>query len=274
MNTKIKIKPKDKEELIEIIKKECKEKGWECDLNFIDTSLITDMSYLLNKETKLENFNGNISEWDVSNVWNMREMFYASVFNKDISKWDVSKVKIMSGMFFSSKFNNNINNWNTANVTDMSYMFYDSKFNKDIGEWNVSNVTEMYRMFCASVFNKDISKWDVSKVKDMSNMFHGSIFNRNISKWDVSKVENMEYMFKCSKIKKIPCWDYFKVNKIEEIFDDCNKLKKELPKWYQFNHIKIGEERKKIYEAYLKKERFSNTINNKLVIKNTKANKI
>ena len=32
-------------------------------------------------------FNGDISNWDVSNVTNMSEMFYLSKFNGDISKW-------------------------------------------------------------------------------------------------------------------------------------------------------------------------------------------
>ena len=41
-------------------------------------------------------FNGDISEWDTSNVNNMYEAFaYASAFNSDISKWDTSKVQDM-----------------------------------------------------------------------------------------------------------------------------------------------------------------------------------
>ena len=37
-------------------------------------------------------FNGDISNWDVSNVTNMQRMFEDAQFNGDISKWDVSKV--------------------------------------------------------------------------------------------------------------------------------------------------------------------------------------
>ena len=44
-------------------------------------------------------FDGDISEWDVSNVTNMYEMFYASKFNGDISNWKVSKVETMEEMF-------------------------------------------------------------------------------------------------------------------------------------------------------------------------------
>ena len=65
------IQPKNKNELIDIIRQEIALKGKNCDLNFIDTSLITNMSDLF-----LEiDFNGDISNWDISNVLNMNFMF-------------------------------------------------------------------------------------------------------------------------------------------------------------------------------------------------------
>jgi surface protein len=56
-------------------------------------------------------FNGDISQWNVSNVTNMDRTFVKSQFNGDISKWDVSKVEGMVGMFKNSKFNGDISNW-------------------------------------------------------------------------------------------------------------------------------------------------------------------
>ena len=47
--------------------------------------------------------NGNISNWDVSNVTNMERMFSGSSFNQDISSWDVSNVTNMSEMFQSAQ---------------------------------------------------------------------------------------------------------------------------------------------------------------------------
>ena len=38
-------------------------------------------------------FNQDISNWDVSNVINMDEMFNRLSFNQDLSNWDVLKVK-------------------------------------------------------------------------------------------------------------------------------------------------------------------------------------
>ena len=108
-------KPKTKEELREIIKKELVSQGADADLNFIDVSEITDMSDLFDG---MNIGNIKIDQWDVSNVTNMCEMFwYAENFNSDISMWDVS------------------------NVTNMSYMFCGAKsFNGKISEWNVSKV--------------------------------------------------------------------------------------------------------------------------------------
>ena len=87
--------PKTKEELRKIIKQKIESEGNECDLNDIDTSNITDMSYLFLESE----FNGDISNWDVSNVIDMRYMFANSKFNGDISKWDVSNVVYKSCMF-------------------------------------------------------------------------------------------------------------------------------------------------------------------------------
>ena len=50
-------------------------------------------------------FNSDISSWDVSNVTNMRYMFYkATLFNQDIGNWDVSNVTDMGLMFGRCRF--------------------------------------------------------------------------------------------------------------------------------------------------------------------------
>ena len=56
--------PKTKNELVKIINNRIAENGTDCDLNDIDTSLITDISWLFNESE----FNGDISNWDVSKV--------------------------------------------------------------------------------------------------------------------------------------------------------------------------------------------------------------
>ena len=90
--------PKTKNELKQLVYKLIIERGYDADLNEIDTSEITDMSYMFNGSY----FNGDISEWDVSNVIDMYCMFYKSKFNGDISHWDVSNVKNMKDIFKAS----------------------------------------------------------------------------------------------------------------------------------------------------------------------------
>ena len=56
-------------------------------------------------------FNGDISNWDVSNVEDMYCMFFGSEFNGDISNWDVSKVENMDGMLTWTPLEKNPPKW-------------------------------------------------------------------------------------------------------------------------------------------------------------------
>ena len=172
------VQPKTKDELVRLLQTNLEYKeDYKVDLNWIDTSLITDMSYLF------------------SNVSQKYGGYGLHVFNGDISKWDVSNVKNMRHMFDGSSFTGDISNWNVSKVEDMSYMFGWSKFNRVISNWDVSKVRNMSAMFAYSRFNKSISKWDVSNVKNMSHMFDGSSFTRDVSNWDVSKVKDHDDAF-------------------------------------------------------------------------------
>ena len=74
-----KVQPKSKKELIKIIN-DSFDKGV-YDLNFIDTSKITDMSELFYLGVKLRKFDKsiqksiNISDWDISNITRRKNMF-------------------------------------------------------------------------------------------------------------------------------------------------------------------------------------------------------
>ena len=98
----------------------------------------------------------DISNWNVSNVKNMKRMFCICKQLKsvgDLSNWDVSNVENMDRMFFyceKIKSVGNLSNWNVSKVTCMSSMFYSCKKLISIGDlsnWNVSNVKDMDYIF-------------------------------------------------------------------------------------------------------------------------------
>ena len=167
-----KVQPKNKEQLKQLINYAFKHNIY--DLNFIDTSEITDMSNLfMNCECDID-----VSNWDVSNVTNMLAMFYCCYdFNCDLSKWDVSNVTNMYSLFRRcNKFTGKgLENWNVSNVTNMKYMFACcNNFNCDLSKWNVSNVENMSYMFnkCYKFEGKGLENWDVSNLKRRENMFN------------------------------------------------------------------------------------------------------
>ena len=98
-------------------------------LNWIDTSKITDMSHLFESLTY---FNGNISEWNVSHVKNMYNMFYGcEYFNQSLNNWDISNVEEMSFMFYKClRFNQPLNNWDISK-TSCRWMFYKCPIKKE-----------------------------------------------------------------------------------------------------------------------------------------------
>ena len=91
--------PKNKEELRDIIKSRIDKEFYWCDLNDIDTSLITDMSSLF----AYSSFTGDISKWNISNVTNMTYMFIGSSFDGDISNWKIPANCHTAYMFLNCK---------------------------------------------------------------------------------------------------------------------------------------------------------------------------
>jgi surface protein len=153
-----------------------------------DLRLVKNLSFMFYKTT---NFNGDISNWDVSSATDMNFMFgLATSFNGDISQWDTSAVTDMGGLFyFASSFNGDISQWNTSAVTRMHSLFaFATSFNTDISQWDTSQVTYMATMFLgASSFNGNLSLWDVSASENMNKMFYDAInMSGNLSAWNVN----------------------------------------------------------------------------------------
>ena len=205
-----------------------------------DVTCVTNMSELFFNTTS---FNEDIGDWDVSKVTDMRKMFFDAIsFNKDIGNWNVSSVIDMSYMFGAwskTSFNQHIGKWDVSKVINMTNMFFNAtSFNQDIGEWNVNSVTNMRRMFysdidtCTSTFNQHIGKWDVSKVNNMEGMFAGTSFNQYIGKWDVSKVNNMEGMFAGTSFNQdIGKWDVSMVTNMRSMLNGASLFNQNISEW-------------------------------------------
>ncbi len=164
-----------------VIIKECEKK--ECyDLSKLDTSQITNMQEIF----KYSMFNGDISNWNVSNVTKMKEMFNsAKEFNSSIGNWDMKNIKSTNNMFYNAEsFNQDINSWDTSNIINMGLMFaYAKKFDKNISKWNLENVKMCFELF----YNADafLDKYNNSlslpkNTKDILEWFNNNKEKMNI----------------------------------------------------------------------------------------------
>ncbi len=86
----------------------------------------------------------DLSKLDVSRIKNMDDVFMYSLFEGDISQWNTSNVTSMDSMFSgTTKFNNDISNWNISKVIDIYGMFNGAtKFNQNISNWCLDNVLD------------------------------------------------------------------------------------------------------------------------------------
>ena len=228
--------------------------------NKIDTSKVKSMYYMFGNNTSISNL--DLSNWNTSNVTNMKSMFRGTALKKlNLNNWDTSNVTDMSFMFSESNniteldlnhlntgkvkdmnnmFNNmkslttlNIENWDTSNVINMSSMFADSKSitSLNLNNWNTGNVTDMNHIFSGTENLKtlNIDKLDTHNVINMQAMFFRalSLKELDLNNWDTSNVTNMSWMFTGAKsITKllIKNWNTSKVTTMTVMFSGMDKL--------------------------------------------------
>ena len=178
-----------------------------------------------------ESIYGNISDWDVSKVTDMKDLFKnATTFNEDISRWKVSSVTTMEGMFSGAM-----------------------KFNGDISSWVVSSVTDMNNMFkSAATFNQNISSWDVAKVTNMASMFENAIrFNQDLSIWDVCAAQkNNADIFFYPSTYVFRGATAFLQNLHTHWPKECNDSPKDIAVLLETLHLSIFETNNKIINSY------------------------
>ncbi len=184
----------------------------EMDLAKLDTSNITDMSYMFINCQSLQRL--DLSTFDTSKVTTMFCMFYfcygLTELNLSGPKFDTSNVEDMSVMFSECKLltSLNLSHFDTKNVTNMRSMFYmcEALSTLNISNFNTINVTDMSIMFAEthSLVNLNVSSFKTQNAEDMSRMFENcsQLRTLDISTFDTSKVTDMSKMFKGSHALK------------------------------------------------------------------------
>ena len=106
------------------------------DISNFDTSNVTNMRHMFSGVKRIDNL--DLSHFNTSKVTDMSYMFSSmiSLVSLDISKFNTSKVKnmyLMFGLGFSGDAYDKLekiyvnNDFNTTNLTDFSYMFFGRK---------------------------------------------------------------------------------------------------------------------------------------------------
>lgn len=170
-------------------------------LNYLDTSNVTDMSYMFANCESLENIDFNVL--NTSKVTNMRNLFESCKNAKKINMsgvntQNVRNMAVMFGGCFSLE-NLDLSSFNTSNVTDMSIMFSATKVLMDLSKFDTKNVTDMSSMFSEYQGTYlDLTSFNTKKVTDFHNMFYDARDLKHIivdSGWNVSNQADVDNMF-------------------------------------------------------------------------------
>lgn len=175
------------------------------DLTYFDTSKVTTMRLMFNKNFSLETI--DISNFKTSNVTDLTALFQVNTKLteiKGLANLDVSNVTSLSNAFMdcSSLKSLDITGWNTSKVEAMSSTFDDCSSLEEIKgleDIDTSKVTTMRFLFNHNVLKSlDLSKWNTSNVTDFFGIFNVSKIAdlSSVANWDTSKVTNMQQVFR------------------------------------------------------------------------------
>lgn len=157
------------------------------DFAALDTSNVTDMSFMFADVTMTNRANIDVTTLDTSNVTNFKGMFrsyhvpsglYQPATALDLSHFDTAKAENMSEMFEGSTVSAlDLSDFDFSKVTDMSRMFTSTEYLESItfpSDMDSSNVTDMSFMFAGDdnlMKINNITAMDTGNVTDMSGMF-------------------------------------------------------------------------------------------------------
>lgn len=162
----------------------------------LDTSQVTDMSYMLSDCHNMKNV--NLSNLNTSNVTTMEYMFFRSQSfkNLDLSNFDTSNLTNMSGMFSTcmSVQTLDLSGWDTSKVTNMSNTFSSCRILKTIlGVLDVSASKYFGNMFfnCSKLETVTLKNIKLSLVMGSSESYgtlldDPTVINTAKELWDLT----------------------------------------------------------------------------------------
>ena len=215
----------------------CKFRGDNIDFaKNLDTSNVTNMSFMFNQANKIETLDFN---FDTSNVTDMSHMFSLGYFTEE-GEYNTKKTESsLTSLTFGEKFS-------TKNATNMTYMFaYVPNVELDLSKFDTSNVTKMSSMFYYSKISSiDLSKFNTTNTTNISSMFRGcsELKSLDLSNFDISnsKLTSFYYLFSgCTNLETLTFnWDTSKIQNWTNAFSNCKKLKTLPP--LDLSHPNIG----------------------------------
>lgn len=172
-------------------------------LEYLDTSHVSDMSYMFSGMKNLRNL--NVSNFNTTQVTNMFAMFSSTskLTSLDISTFNTSNITNMGSIFsgMSSLIELKLSGIDTQNVINFTNMFsgVSSLSSLDLSGFNTSSAINMSSMFdgAKSLISLDISSFDTKSVTNMNSMFNNveSLTTLNVSSFNTSAVTSMNSMF-------------------------------------------------------------------------------
>ena len=213
-------------------------------LEYLDTGLVTSMSYMFYNCSNLANL--DLNDWDTSKVTSLFGTFQGctNLRTLEVSNWNTSEVTMMGsptpnfsygGVFQDCKnlIELNLNNWDTTNVVAMGYMFCGCSglTSLNLNNFNTSKADNMMLMFkdCKNLKDLKIQSFNTSSVTNMQSMFQGcsGLTNLDVSSFDTSSVTAMQSMFQgCSGLMNLDVskFDTSSVTNMSGMFNSCSSL--------------------------------------------------
>jgi surface protein len=207
------------------------------DLSAMNTSKVTDMSYMFNYcNTPYLDLSG----FDVSNVNNMSYMFYDCDSEINIDGWDTSKLTNTSSMFGYFTNNNkylDLSVLDFSNVTKVQNMFNSCNIdyvdirniNIDLTklDWNGYSGPEFLNSVTGTTL--DLSNWTLdSSITSLKKLlYYARCTEINLTNWKTTNITNMDSMFYYnSNLVRliIPDWDMTNTTNTSQFFYQCTKL--------------------------------------------------